>query len=458
MIIRKLSEIVSMIAGANLQGLDTVIHGVSIDSRTIALGNLFIPIVGENSNGHEYVDGAIQNGAVATFWKRDQPNPPKEVPVIFVDDTLTALQQLAANYRNQLQQATFIGVTGSNGKTSTKDMLHQVLSTRFKTQKTIGNYNNHIGVPLTLLSLDDDVEMAVIEMGMDHLLEIAFLSKMVKPNIAIITNVGNAHLATMGSLENIAQAKLEIVIGLQKDGLLIVNGDDDLLKHEAEKHLCKQFTFGEGQKNDLYLTSFQQGESSLQFTVSNSATIFELPSIGQHQAINCLAVMQAARFVQLSDVDIQSGFRQVQLTAQRNEVQVIGHVTIINDTYKSNPESVKAAIQSLESLPDQNRKIFIMGDMVDMGNQAVFLHEQIGACMAETNIDLVLGSGELTSYTIASIQERETSCEAHYFRQEAELVEAIIASATEPCTILFKASRSLQFEKVVEAIEERLVK
>lgn len=458
MIIRQLNEIISMIVDAELSGNDCLIRGISIDSRTVTKGNLYIPIIGPNSNGHHYVDDAIKNGATATLWQRDQPNPPKEVAVIFIDNTLIALQQLAASYRNQLNQATFIGITGSNGKTSTKDMLHQVLSTHFKTQKTVGNYNNHIGVPLTILSLDDDVEMAVIEMGMDHLLEIDFLTKMVKPDIAIITNIGNAHLATMGSLENIIQAKLEIVIGLQKNGVLIINGDDDLLIKQAKKLPCQQLTFGERKTNHLYLTSIDQDENTLRFTVSNNETVYEMPLIGKHQAVNSLAVIQAARLVELSDQDIQSGLRHVQLSAQRNEVQVFGSVTIINDTYKSNPESVEAAIQTLTSLPDRKRKIFIMGDMVDMGDQAISLHRRMGEFIAESTIDLVLGSGDLTQHTIASITERKTSCQAYFFQTETDFIDAIIDCVAEPCIILIKASRSIQFDKIVAVIEERLSK
>ena len=457
MITRQLKEIVQMIAGSKLLGQDVMIHGVSIDSRTVISGNLYIPIIGPNSNGHDYLDDAIANGAVATLWKMEQPNPPRNIPVIFVENTLIALQQLATSYRNQLGQATFIGITGSNGKTSTKDILHQVLSTSFKTQKTKGNFNNHIGVPLTILSLADDVEIAVIEMGMDHLLEISFLSEIVKPDIAIITNIGNAHLATLGSLENIAKAKLEIVTGLQQDGLLIINGDDLLLVQKAKQHMCKQITFGKLETNQLYLTACQQADYSIQFTVSDSNFTFDLPLIGQHQAVNCLAVIQAARFVQLSDEDIQIGFRQVRLSAQRNEVKVIRQVTLINDTYKSNPESVKAAIDTLQSLPNDKKKLFIMGDMVDMGEQDIFLHEHIGAYIADTTIDMFLGIGELTYHTITSIQKKSTSCQTYFFEQETRLIESIIVSASEPCIILFKASRAIQFDKIVKAIEERLV-
>src|SRR5690554_4856661 len=176
-----------MINDGHLKGNNTTFHGIEIDSRTITNGNLYIPIIGPNNNGHAYIKNAIDNGAVASLWNKDEPNPPSDIPLIFVEDTLVALQQLAASYRQQLR-ATFIGVTGSNGKTSIKDMLHSVLRTNFRTQKTQGNYNNEIGVPLTLLQLNEDVELAVIEMGMGHKGDIAILSEMVQPDIAIISN------------------------------------------------------------------------------------------------------------------------------------------------------------------------------------------------------------------------------------------------------------------------------
>ncbi len=456
MITRKITNVAHMIKQADTTGMDIEIRGVSIDSRTVKEGNLYIPIIGPNSNGHDYIDGAIENGAVATLWKKNEPHPPKNIPVVFVNDTLIALQQLASSYREELHGATFIGITGSNGKTSTKDMLYHVLRTKFKTEKTMGNLNNHIGVPLTLLSLDEHVEMAVIEMGMDHPLEISFLTKMVKPDVAVITNIGSAHLATMGSLQAIAKAKMEIVQGLPADGCLVLNGDHDLLMQESAVFKGETYTFGEQQTNELYMTSFHQDVHTLTFTATGRDTRYVLPLIGGHQAINGLAVIQVACKIGLSEEDIREGFSQVELSEQRNEIKQLGHVTIINDTYKSNPESVQASIRSLKSIPDDKQKICIFGDMVDMGDQAVFLHEQIGAYIAEAGIDVVLGIGEFTSYTIHAINNAQTGCQAHLFQEEADLIETVIDLAKNPCTILIKASRSLQFEKIVHAIEERI--
>lgn len=455
MIKRTLTDITTMIRDGRLTGNNATCHGIAIDSRVITDGNLYIPIIGPNNNGHAYINNAIDNGAVASLWQKDEPNPPSDIPLIFVEDTLVALQQLAASYRQQLQ-ATFIGITGSNGKTSIKDMLHSVLQTSFRTQKTQGNYNNEVGVPLTLLQLNEDVEVAVIEMGMGHKGDIAFLSEMVQPDIAIISNIGNAHLISLGSLENIAEAKMEIVSGLKKDGLLVFNGDQPLLIQAAINHKLEQYTFGKDKKNQLFLTSYHQAPSSIRFTVSEDNFEFNLPLIGRHQAINCLSVIMVARRLQMSNERIQTGLSEVTLTSQRNEVKRIGNITIINDTYKSNPESVKAAIDTLDSLTSSSRKLVVIGDMMDMGDQDIKLHEQVGKYLSQDKVDTVYGIGELTSYTIAAAKRNFPQGKAIFFTEEGVLLDAILEYTKEPCIVLFKASRALQFEKLAEAIEMRL--
>lgn len=457
MIQRTLIEIQKMIKGSHLKGGDSAIHGVSIDSRTTETGNLFIPIIGPNSNGHNYIESAMNKGAVASLWQKNEPNPPEDIPLIYVDDTLVALQQLASAYRQQLTEATFIGITGSNGKTSIKDMLHSVLSTTFKTQKTAGNFNNEIGVPLTLLSLDEDVEMAVIEMGMSGLGEIAFLSNMVKPDIAVISNIGKAHLVDLGSLQNIAKAKMEIVKGLHPSGYLFLNGDEHILMKEAEINSCKKITFGKSKRNNLYLTSSEQKQLSIHFNISERACTFTLPLIGEHQAINCLPVIKIAEKLHIHDENIQAGLNNVVLTGQRNEVTTIDEVTIINDTYKSNPESVKAAIDTLDSLSGSKRKLLIIGDMVDMGEEAASLHEQIGMYLIEKNIDAIYGVGSLTEKVIQTVKQYAPDKKAIHFSSETHLTTAILEYAKKPSILLFKASRVIHLEDIVDHIEKRLV-
>ena len=234
MIIRSIDAIIRMLDADYIENADIEekIQGVCIDSRKVVEGNLYIPIHGANNNGHAYVQQAIDNGARAVLWERREANPPKEIVIILVDDTTAALQQLAKAYRDQLNMKV-VGVTGSNGKTSTKDILASVLAKHFITQKTLGNYNNEIGVPLTLLSLSENCEAAVVEMGMENLQELSFLTQIVRPDIAIISNVGTAHLENLGNMENIARAKMEITEGLGEHGLLIYNGDQQLLRNAA---------------------------------------------------------------------------------------------------------------------------------------------------------------------------------------------------------------------------------
>ncbi|MED0962252.1 UDP-N-acetylmuramoyl-tripeptide--D-alanyl-D-alanine ligase [Bacillus paramycoides] len=455
MITRTISEVTNMIKESCFTGENVVIKGVSIDSRDLVEGSLFIPIIGPNSNGHHFIQGAIKNGAAATLWKKGEPNYPTNIPVIFVDDTTVALQQLAASYRQQLK-ATFIGITGSNGKTSTKDILHSVLSTSYKTQKTQGNYNNEIGVPLTLLQLQEDVEMAVIEMGMGRIDDITFLSEMVQPNIAIITNIGNAHLSNLGSLKNIAVEKMKIMIGLDSEGILFYNGDHSLLVEEAKNYPHKKCTFGVKEINDMYLTSCRSSSSSVEFTASQGNDQYHLPIIGEHQAVNSLATISVAKHFNMSDELIQQGLDNVILSSQRNEVIKIGNITIINDTYKSNPESVKAAIDTLTSLDVGSKKLFVMGDMLDMGKQGRMLHEEVGEYVNTDKLDTIFGYGELTIHTIAKAQKQFPLKKAIHFMEEEELIESIIEYAKDPCTILFKASRGLRFEKLIEMLEKQV--
>ena len=222
MIKRTIEQLESMIQIENdLKNFkDVSIHGISIDSRKIEPGNLFVPFKGDHSDGHQFVEDAINNGAAAALWQKNVPNPPVDLPIIIVEDTLFALQELARSYRNELN-IKVVGITGSNGKTTVKDMTANLLALQYKVQKTEGNYNNHLGLPLTILSLEEDTEIAILEMGMSGKGEIEFLTKLARPHAVIITNIGESHLQDLGSREGIAQAKLEIIQGLEENGLIV---------------------------------------------------------------------------------------------------------------------------------------------------------------------------------------------------------------------------------------------
>lgn len=450
-----LYELAEMIGVTTVQGGNVNIQGVTIDSRNTSQGRLFIPLQGSNSDGHHFIQNAIQNGASAALWKRDEPNPPKHFPLIFVDNPLKALQKLAAAYRQRLK-ATFIGITGSNGKTTTKEILSNLLSQAYRIGKTSGNYNNEIGVPLTILALDDDVEMAVIEMGMGHKGDIQLLTDIVKPEIGLITNVGHAHIVNLGSVEEIAAAKWELVEGLKADGHLFINGDQIVLRNRIDKSLVKTTTFGSELFNDLYPVSCKIYEEGSQFTLSSSSFTFTVSLCGEHQVMNAMAAIGIARFIGLENEQIQKGLELTIPSDKRNEIRTIGHVTIIDDTYKSNPESVKVALHTLYNMDGNKRKLFIMGDMADMGKEEIALHRQVAADLLPEHLDAVYGLGNLTMHTIQKAEVMFGIDRAVFFTDEELLVKRILQYAKEPCIILFKASREFQFERLVDKVERGL--
>lgn len=432
------------------------IKGVSIDTRNIQAGNLFIPLTGANSNGHLFVEKAIQNGASAALWQKDVPNPPVDVPLIFVEDTLQALQQLASAYR-QMLNVKFIGITGSNGKTTTKEILSNVLLTKYKVGKTIGNFNNEIGVPLTLLSLDQDIELAIIEMGMSHKGDIEFLSKMVQPDIAIITNIGHAHLVHHGSVKNIAEVKWEILKGMPSDGILIYNGDQKVLASKAPNTKMKKISFGMNEANDIHIKKCHIDDNGSRFEINNSPFTFTIPLIGEHQVMNATSAISVAKIFGLSDSLIQEGLRKVIASGQRFNLYTFGQVTIIDDTYKSNFESVIAALNAMYKLKDSRKKIFIMGDMVDMGHQSIKTHQEIAKHLSPTYLDSIFTIGHFSKYTTQIAEKQFGNKRSIHFAETTELVLELKKLMNEPCILLFKASRELKFEKLIETIEGELL-
>ena len=457
MILRSVDGIIRMLDADYIDNDDIQkrVCGVCIDSRKVVEGNLYVPIKGANNNGHEFVQQAIQKGAAATLWNRDEAFPPENITVILVDDTLAALQKLAAVYRQQLSMKV-IGITGSNGKTSTKDILAGMLSQSYVTQKTLGNYNNEIGVPLTLLSMSENTQAAVIEMGMENLNEIDFLTKMVCPDIAIITNVGTAHLENLKTQENIAKAKLEITHGLAPFGMLIYNGDQKLLRDAVTKEGIngdiRIKTFGENSGNDVYLSYVQQTEDGITFSVNDEPTRFTMDMLGKHQAVNAISAMIAARALQLSDTDIQFGLNTIEKTGMRNELMRANKALILNDSYKSNPQSSVAALETLV-LFDIPYKIAVFADMLDLGDQSDLIHFQLGKQTAEYGVSEVLTYGEMGAYIAqGAIDQSDGTLHVQHFADKAKLIAYLMPYRNKECMILIKGSRSMKMDEVVDAL------
>ncbi|WIV12766.1 UDP-N-acetylmuramoyl-tripeptide--D-alanyl-D-alanine ligase [Proteiniborus sp. MB09-C3] len=457
MICRTLREIEEMVGGYELkeENENKIIQGVTIDTRQIKAGQLFVPIVGERFNGHHFIKEAIEKGIAAAIWNKNETIPDIDIPLILVDDTLSAIQRLAKSYREQLK-VKVIGITGSNGKTSTKDILASLLKSKYKTQKTFGNLNNHLGVPLTILELEEDTEMAVVEMGTSNLGEIELLTTIASPDVAIITNIGEAHLDELKSKENIAQAKLEILKGLDSNGLFVYYGDNPLLNKKIKNMNInyKTITFGQDLSNTYIPRLVSSDEKGISFSLDKfHCPPFYLPMLGKHQMYNATAAITVARYYGISFEQIQDGLLNVEATGMRNEVIHTERCTILNDSYKSNPVSLMAALDTLYSMKNYNQKIAVLGDMIGLGTDEVNMHREIGAQIDPEKIDYLLTIGPLAAHIAKTARPRFAKNKVFSYRNKTQLVQKLKKIMEYESIILIKGSRMLKLEEIVEELQ-----
>ncbi len=455
MLKKTLKQIHEMVDGLNnITDFESIIAaGVSIDSRNIEFNNLFIPLSGEHVDGHQYVEKAISQGAAASLWQKDAGELPAGLPVILVENTEKALQKLARAYRKQLN-CKVIGVTGSNGKTTTKDMIASLLQTTYRIHKTSGNFNNHLGLPLTILGMDEDTEVAVLEMGMSSRGEIAFLSTLAEPDLAIITNIGESHLLDLGSREEIANAKLEIVSGLKDGGTLIYQGDEPLLRDRIERDLTNLHvvSFGRENKNDLYPISITQNENSTSFEINGDP--YTIPVLGFHNVQNALAAMLVAKLLRVNDANIRKGFESVRLTNMRMEmVEGAKGEKIINDAYNASPTSMKAAIELIESLSGFQNKYLILGDMLELGNQEEDYHVNIGENIQPDKINAVFTYGSLGHFIAEGARRSFPEERVFSYDDKSTLIADLKQRTSLNDLILVKASRGMKLEEIVQALQ-----
>jgi UDP-N-acetylmuramoyl-tripeptide--D-alanyl-D-alanine ligase len=454
---RSLKVINEMVSGVGLdshfENID--IEGVSIDSRTVKNGNLYIPIV-RIKDGHDYVIEAIKKGATASLWEKDHPNPPKGIPLIFVDNTLSALQALATSYRNQLS-VKVIGITGSNGKTTTKDMVNSILATSFKVHKTKGNLNSQIGLPLTILEVLDEDEIVVLEMGMSETGQIERLSKIAQPDIAIITMIGLSHIATLGSREGIAKAKLEIVAGLKENGLLIYNGDEPFLQHLKTTLTNKKvrfITFGETSENDLFPRTISEDGGEFKFVTNyENSPEYSLPLMGRHNIHNALASIAVGKELNINEENIVYGLKNLSITDMRmQKLKSSKGFTIINDAWNASPNSVKAAIETFQDLSGYNKKLLVLGDMLELGENEIEYHKEIGRFIDPSKIDFLITFGQLSRF-LANEAKRNLGAERIKVVTDKEEIVTILNSVTNiNDAILVKGSRGMAMEEVVNKL------
>ncbi|RTR34013.1 UDP-N-acetylmuramoyl-tripeptide--D-alanyl-D-alanine ligase [Robertmurraya yapensis] len=457
MIKRSLKAIKVMINGEGLEEKfeSVMVEGVSIDSRTVKKGNLFIPII-RIKDGHNYVLEAMKNGAIAALWEKNRSNPPKDIPLIFVDNTLLALQSLASSYRNQLS-IKVIGITGSNGKTTTKDMVNSIVSTSFNVHKTRGNLNSQIGLPLTILEVSEDDEIVVLEMGMSERGQIEQLSKIAQPDIAIITMIGLSHIATLGSREEIAKAKLEILAGLKENGLFIFYGDEPLLnevKYTYNTSRIRFITFGVSTDNDIYASSVFEESGEYKFFINNrNASLYTVPLMGKHNVQNALAAISVGKELGIKEENIVSGLKNLTITEMRMQklISKSGY-TIINDAWNASPNSVTAAIEAFQELRHYNKKIIVLGDMLELGAKEEDYHKEIGQIIDPDRIDYLITYGPLSKHTANEAKKTFGKERVKHFTDKKEIVELIKDITMENDIILVKGSRGMALEEIVNLL------
>ncbi|WP_461240717.1 UDP-N-acetylmuramoyl-tripeptide--D-alanyl-D-alanine ligase [Paucilactobacillus sp. N302-9] len=434
---------------------DVEVTSVAFDSRQVEPGALFVPLVGQQ-DGHRFVDSAFQNGATASFWSKDHPLDTNNQSVLVVDDPLTALQELGKYYLSKINPLV-IAVTGSNGKTTTKDMIASILATQMNVTKTYENFNNQIGVPVTLLNMDANTEAVVVEMGMDHFGELDFLSKMVQPNVAVITMIGEAHIEFFGSRDKIADAKMEITHGLQEDGTFIFDGDEPLLQERAQTITQDKLSFGRQLENDLYATSVQLNDHSITFSVNEwPDREFTLPMIGEYNVNNALAALSAGKLLHISADNMQSALKNVELTENRAQwVSGANGGKILSDVYNSNPTAAKQVLHAFAATTTTGKRIAVLGDMLELGQQADEMHASLASELNPKKIQSVylIGSHMLALKKV--LEKSYADAAIHYYsvEEKGQLIMDLKEEVTKDDIVMIKASHGLHLEDVLTGLQ-----
>ena len=437
------------LASANEKdGQDIFITSISTDSRSIKSGALFVPIVGESFDGHDFITQAAEKGAVCVLTQSGKMQSGIDIPYIEVNCTRKALLDLAAFYL-QLVGPKVIGITGSAGKTTLKDMIASVLEKKYRTKKTIGNFNNDIGMPLSVFALEVGDEVIVLEMGMNHAGEITPLSRAAKPDIAVITNIGDAHIENFKNREGILHAKLEILDGLKKTGCAFFNGDDPLLTgHIAAGKTSGLNAFYPNNSHIIAKKSLGLMGTECRFIWKNTEVHVVVPLPGDHMVKNALLAAAVCLELGCSPENICAGFTDFQTSSGRLNILHAGGKTIINDVYNSSPDALK---NSLLVLSEQSgRKAAILGDMLELGHMAEIRHKEAGEFAAELGLDVLITSGELARFIHESYKASHGKGIAIHLESKVDFGKVKDDVLQDGDTVLIKASRGAKFEEITE--------
>lgn len=438
----------------------TEVLGVVIDSRQVESGYLFVAIPGEKVDGHKFIPDVFAKGAAAVLSEQQLEDPAG--PYILVESTTKALRDLAEYYRKSLD-IKVVGITGSVGKTSTKEMIASVLSEKYRVLKTEGNYNNEIGLPLTIFKIRAEHEVAVLEMGISEFGEMHRLATMANPDICVITNIGLCHLENLKTRDGILKAKTESFAHLKKDGIAILNGDDDKLstirqvgdKEPVFYGMEEKMEYREDAKKSVYATGVENlglyGMQARIHTPEGERDV-RIPIPGEHNVYNALAATAVGLSLGLSLDQISSGILKAKTIGGRTNLLNTGSMTVIDDCYNANPVSMKASLDVLATA--EGRKIAVLGDMGELGENEKKLHYEVGEYLAKKEIDVLFCAGELSEEIAKAAQKESKTCEVYYFKTRDALLEQLLPFLKKGDTVLVKASHFMEYPEIVKALTD----
>lgn len=429
------------------RGIASTCNDFCCDTRLLKKGDTFLALKCEAENAIKYIEDAFEKGTIGCICECDVPediiNKNSYKFIIKVKDSVEAIQKLA-EYKRSLYNIPVIAVTGSVGKTSTKEIIASVVGEVFNVKKNQGNYNNHIGVPLTILSWDENTECAVVEMGMNHFGEIEVLTKIAKPTVAVITNVGTAHIGILGSRENILKAKMEILDGLQTGGTVVINNDNDLL-HTCDLSNYNKVTYGIENESDYMAFDIRREESSSEYKIKIDEKEYKVfvPLAGDHFIYNSLCSIAVGKALNIETEKIIQGIKNFELTGKRNEIIEKNGLKIINDYYNASLDSMKASLGVLKNI-NATRKIAILGDMLELGEYSEKLHREVGSEAAKDEVDVLCTVGRLAK-DIAKEAITLGTKEVYSFDTNEECIEKLKQIINKGDCILLKASNRMRF-------------
>jgi UDP-N-acetylmuramoyl-tripeptide--D-alanyl-D-alanine ligase len=445
-----LSRIAEFISGSGDFEQASIAQGYSIDSRTVQPGQLFFAVKGEKMDGHDFVEQALGKGTSAAIIRKDQRSRySKELRLISVDDTLVALQTLAAAVRSMWGKP-LVGVTGSTGKTTTKEAIAHLLATKFRVLKSEGNFNNHFGLPLMLLKIEPEHDIAVIEMGMSHAGEIAELARIAQPEIGVVTNVAPVHLEYFKSIADIARAKYELVQSLPASGTAVLNADDEYCSQFGRDFHGKVVTYGFSPSADVRAENLQsQGAlgSTFDMVIGNCREKATLPLLGAHNVFNALAAVAVAVERGLTPPEAVAALTTLSPADKRGQVVKLGNITVVNDCYNSNPKALDAMVDALATTPAA-RRIVVAGEMLELGPSAEEMHRNSGCHIAQKKIDMLLGVRGLAELMVEAAKKQ--GIRAEFVATPEEAGDWLANETREGDVVLLKASRGVKLERALE--------